>query len=132
MKLTQEQIVKLIADAFRVGRAEGMEIGHKDGYANGWQYGRDEGYEEGYSEGWDKGYEAAEKDAEDARNEEAGFAPEDYECKCAQCTNPEEYDMGWNDGYTEAEIDPDLKDNEAYMAGFLQGRDDRQSEPDAA
>ncbi len=47
MNLTQEQIVKLIADAFRVGRAEGMEIGHKDGYENGLRDGDAEGYERG-------------------------------------------------------------------------------------
>jgi len=53
MNLTQEQIVKLIADAFRVGRAEGMEIGHKDGYENGLRDGDAEGYERGCEEGWD-------------------------------------------------------------------------------
>ena len=134
MKLTDEQIVKLIADAFRVGRAEGMEIGHKDGYENGLRDGRDEGYDEGYGEGWDKGYEAAEKDAEDSDDgeDEAGFDPEEYACKCSQCTNPQEYDMGWSDGYVGSDVDPDLKENEAYMDGYLQGRDDRENNVEEA
>lgn len=133
MKLTDEQIVKLIADAFRVGRAEGYEVGQKDGYADGLLDGDAEGYERGYSEGWDKGYEAAEQDAEDSDDEEeVGFAPEEYACKCSACVNPQEYDMGWSDGYTEAQIDPDLKDNEAYMDGYLQGRDDRENNEEEA
>lgn len=130
MKLTDEQIVKLIADAFRVGRAEGYEVGQKDGYASGLQDGHDEGYEEGYENGWDKGYEAAEQDAADAGEEtgfESGSDKEDYECKCSQCTNPQEYDMGWSDGYVGSDVDPDMKENEAYMDGFLQGRDDRET-----
>jgi hypothetical protein len=123
MKLTDEQIAKLIADAFRVGRNEGMEVGSRDGYENGLRDGHDEGYNEGCSEGydagWAKGYDAGRKDAEDA--------DDDYECKCLQCTNPREYDMGWNDGFnTDAGLDPDMKDNEAYMKGFLNGRDDRE------
>lgn len=135
MKLTQEQIVKLIADAFRVGRAEGYEVGQKDGYASGLQDGHDEGYEEGYENGWDKGYEAAEQDAADAGEEtgfESGSDKEDYECKCSQCTNPHEYDMGWSDGYVGSDVDPDMKENEAYMDGFLQGRDDRESNVEEA
>jgi len=61
MKLTDEQIAKLIYEAYRTGRAEGMEIGQKDGYADGLLDGDAEGYERGYEEGWDKGYDAAEK-----------------------------------------------------------------------
>ena len=135
MKLTQEQIVKLIADAFRVGRAEGYEVGQKDGYASGLQDGHDEGYEEGYENGWDKGYDAAEKDAADAGEEtgfESGSDKEDYECKCSQCTSPQHYDMGWSDGYVGSDVDPDMKENEAYMDGFLQGRDDRESNVEEA
>ena len=134
MKLTQEQIVKLIADAFRVGRAEGYEVGQKDGYASGLQDGHDEGYEEGYENGWDKGYEAAEQDAEDADDgeDEAGFDPEEYACKCSQCTSPQHYDMGWSDGYTGSGVDPDMKENEAYMDGYLQGRDDRENNVEEA
>ena len=135
MKLTQEQIVKLIADAFRVGRAEGYEVGQKDGYASGLQDGHDEGYEEGYENGWDKGYEAAEQDAADAGEEtgfESGSDKEDYECKCSQCDDHRHYTMGWNDGYIEAEIDPDMKENEAYMDGYLQGRDDRETKVELA
>jgi hypothetical protein len=122
MKLTDEQIVKLIADAFRVGRNEGMEVGSRDGYENGLRDGHDEGYTEGYDAGWDKGYDAAEKDAEDTRAEE-----DEYACKCSQCTSPKEYDMGWSDGYVGSDVDPDMKENEAYMDGYLQGRDDRET-----
>lgn len=136
MKLTDEQIAKLIADAFRVGRAEGYEVGQKDGYASGLQDGDAEGYERGYSEGyengWDKGYENGEQDAEDVDDEEetgfeSGSDKEDYECKCSQCTSPKEYDMGWSDGYVGSDVDPDMKENEAYMDGYLQGRDDREN-----
>jgi len=70
--------------------------------------------------GWEKGYDSGKQDAEDAGDDEE----DDTECKCSQCTSPEEYDMGWSDGYQGVEIDPDLKDNEAYMDGYLQGRDD--------
>lgn len=145
MNLTQEQIVKLIADAFRVGRAEGLEVGQKDGYADGLLDGDAEGYERGYEEGWDKGWEkgydsgeadAEGRDSEDEEDEEeAGFESgsdkEDYQCQCPQCTNSPDYSMGWSDGYVGSDVDPDMKENEAYMDGFLQGRDDRQTEPDA-
>ena len=137
MKLTDEQIVKLIADAFRVGRAEGMEVGARDGYENGLRDGHDEGYEEGYEAGWEKGYDSGEadaEDAEDARDDQDGpefeitlEEEEECACKCPQCTNPREYDMGWEDGFnTDAGVDPEMKDNEAYMQGFLNGRDDRE------
>lgn len=127
MKLTDEQIVKLIADAFRVGRAEGYEVGQKDGYASGLEDGRSDGYEEGWEEGWDKGYDAAEKDAEDANDEEDDGENDEYACRCSQCVCPKEYDAGWSDGYVGSDVDPDMKENEAYMDGYLQGRDDRQN-----
>jgi hypothetical protein len=137
MKLTDEQIAKLIYEAYRTGRAEGMEIGQKDGYADGLLDGDAEGYERGYEEGWDKGYDAAEKDAEDTRAEDDGVCrcpqctgiddEDEYACKCSQCTNPREYDAGWSDGYVGSDVDPDMKENEAYMDGYLQGRDDRET-----
>lgn len=136
MKLTDEQIVKLIADAFRVGRNEGMDVGSRDGYENGLRDGHDEGYTEGYEAGWDKGYDAGEKDAADNAAEETGFESgsdkEDYQCQCPQCTNSPDYSMGWEDGYVGSGIDLDMAENEAYMDGYLQGRDDRQNNVEEA
>jgi hypothetical protein len=85
LRMKSDKIVKLIADAFRVGRAEGLVVGHEDGYANGLDDGDGEGYDRGYEEGWDKGYEAAERDAADNAAEE-----DDGVCRCPQCTGIDE------------------------------------------
>ena len=133
MKLTDEQIAKLIYEAYKTGRAEGLEVGKKDGYADGLLDGDGEGYDRGYEEGWDKGYDAAEKDAADNAAEEEDDGENDQlfclnaDCRCSQCTSPKEYDAGWSDGYVGSDVDPDMKENEAYMDGYLQGRDDRQN-----
>lgn len=99
--LTSEQIARLIVDAYNMGKKDGIE------------------------EGYNRGYDDAMQEDED--EDEAGFDPEEYACKCSSCTNPKEYDMGWEDGFTQADIDPDMKDNGAYMDGFLQGREDREN-----
>ena len=97
--LTNEQIARLIVDAFNMGKTDG--------------------YQEGYARGYDDAME------EEEDEDEAGFDPEEYACKCSSCTNPKEYDMGGEDGYTESEVDPDMERNEAYLSGYQQGLEDR-------
>ena len=55
MNLTNEQIAKLIYEAYRTGRSEGWAVGSKDGYENGLRDGDAEGYERGYEEGYKQG-----------------------------------------------------------------------------
>lgn len=146
--MKSDKIVKLIADAFRVGRNEGMEVGARDGYENGLRDGHDEGYTEGYEAGWEKGYDSGEADAvgkeaicePDDEDDEDQDGPdfeitleedeeddeEDMECQCPMCTDPVAYDMGWNDGFVgETGLDEDMLKNTAYLAGYQCGAADR-------
>jgi hypothetical protein len=134
--MKSDKIVKLIADAFRVGRAEGLVVGHEDGYAEGLVVGHEEGYDRGYDDGFGDGYDQglgeakAEEDQdgpdfeitlEDAEDEE-----DDGECQCPMCTDPVAYDMGWNDGFVgETGLDEDMLKNTAYLAGYRCGAADR-------
>lgn len=137
--MKSDKIVKLIADAFRVGRNEGMSVGHKDGYAGGVDDGDAEGYERGYSEG----YEQALRDAlgkevicepDDEEQDGPDFEitleedeeEDEEECQCPMCTDPIAYDMGWNDGFVgETDPDEDMLKNTAYLAGYQCGAADR-------
>ena len=135
--MKSDKIVKLIADAFRVGRAEGLVVGHKDGYANGLDDGDGEGYDRGFDEGhhvgYAQGYEQALRDAkvkedQDGPDFEITLEDEedDGECQCPACTDPIAYDMGWNDGFVgETGLDEDMLNNTAYLYGYKCGEEDR-------
>jgi hypothetical protein len=138
--MKSDKIVKLIADAFRVGRAEGLVVGHKDGYANGLDDGDGEGYDRAidalarrYAEGYAEGYKQALRDAkvekgQDGPDFEITLEDEedDGECQCPSCTDPVAYDMGWNDGFVgETGLDEDMLKNTAYLAGYGCGAADR-------
>ena len=128
--MKSDKIVKLIADAFRVGRAEGYDVGVKDGYHSGFEDGEAEGYDRGYTEGYEKGYDSAEEDQEEDQDgpdfEITLEEDEEEECQCPQCTDPIAYDMGWNDGFVgETGLDEDMLKNTAYLAGYQCGAADR-------
>jgi hypothetical protein len=133
--MKSDKIVKLIADAFRVGRAEGLVVGHKEGYSNGLDNGDGEGYARGFNEGhhvgYAQGYEQALRDAkvkEDQDGPDFEITLEDEEddgkCHCPSCADPVAYDMGWNDGFGGG-LDEDMLKNTAYLAGYRCGAADR-------
>jgi hypothetical protein len=127
--MKSDKIVKLIADAFRVGRAEGLVVGHKDGYADGLDDGFDEGHDVGYAEGYEQALRDAKVEKEqDGPDFEMTLEDEedDGECQCPSCNDPIAYDMGWNDGFVgETSFDEDMLNNSAYLAGYRRGAADR-------
>jgi hypothetical protein len=134
--MKSDKIVKLIADAFRVGRAEGYDVGVKDGYADGLLDGDEEGWARGFDEGYAQGVCAGEPICEPDDEDQDGpdfeitleedEEEDEGECQCPQCTDPVAYDMGWNDGFVgETGLDEDMLKNTAYLAGYQCGLADR-------
>ena len=138
--MKSDKIVKLIADAFRVGKAEGYSQGYDETYDEAFQEGNEEGYDRGYGEGYEQALRDAlgkepicEPDDEDQDGPEFEITldedeegDDDGECQCPMCTDPVAYDMGWNDGFVgETDLDEDMLKNTAYLAGYQCGAADR-------
>lgn len=98
--LTNKQIARLIVDAYNMGKKDGIE--------------------EGYNRGYD-----------DAMQED-----EDETCHCSECTgiddeedekemsSKEFYDAGWKDGYCGKDLDLTMKEDNVYLWGYQDGREE--------
>jgi hypothetical protein len=97
--MKSDKIVKLIADALRVGRSEGLVVGHKDGYGLGYR----SGYEEGHDVGYAEGYERALRDAKVEEGQDGLFRGD------ARALG---WDEGYSAGYEQALLDAKVEEDQ--------------------
>jgi hypothetical protein len=121
--MTNEQIARLIVDAYNMGKEDGHNDGYDKGYNAGYSDSDDDGCQKAFDNGYEKGYEAARDEFEVVVEVEE---ESEEECNCAMCADPVAYDMGWNDGFTgEGNLDEDMIKIPAYVAGYESGKKDR-------
>ena len=63
--LTNEQITRLIVDAYNIGKADGYQEGCAQGYDNAYNIGKADGYQQGYAQGYDDAMPEEEEKEED-------------------------------------------------------------------
>jgi flagellar biosynthesis/type III secretory pathway protein FliH len=118
--MTNEEIARLIVDAYNAGKTDGQsigyEIGYGEGYGEGYSYSEDDGCQKAFDNGYEKGYEAAREEFEVVVE-----VDEDEE----EMSSAQWYDAGWNDGYEGKDPDEEMKEDPVYMWGYKDGRGQR-------
>jgi flagellar biosynthesis/type III secretory pathway protein FliH len=113
--LTNEQIARLIVDAYNVGKADGYDLGYDAGESDGIEEAHEAGYDEGYADARDEFEVVVEVDEESDEESE--------EMSSAQI-----YDAGWNDGYEGNEPLYGLAEDKVYLWGYKDGKKARKQE----
>jgi hypothetical protein len=104
--LTNEQIARLIVDAYNAGKTDGYTEGYNSGYEDG-DLGQDEADDD--QDGPD--FEITLEEDEDEEDEE-GMSSEEV------------YDAGWNDGYRGNGLDLTMKEDRVYLWGYKDGKEE--------
>ena len=109
--MTNEDIARLIVNAYNMGKADG----HKEGY--------DEAYDKGYDRGFEAGVEYGKDISKEQKIDEQLEELDDYACTCVQCTHPGEYDAGYADGFGNDNPCPE-NESKPYQVGYSDGQRD--------
>jgi hypothetical protein len=140
--MTNEQIARLIVDAYNTGKEDGQSIGYETGYGEGYEQGYgdsdsegsqrafDNGYEKGFDRGFEAGVEEGQANAKEQKiDEQLEELQESDACTCVQCTHPREYDSGYAAGF--GNTDPCPEDESwAYRVGYMDGQADSEKSRD--
>jgi hypothetical protein len=118
--MQNEDIARLIVNAYNMGKADG----------------HNEGYDKGYDKGYDRGFEAGVEYGKDISKEELideqleGLEEaEEPGCTCPQCVSPAEYDAGYADGFGNTNPVPE-DESYPYRTGYLDGQADSKDDRD--
>ena len=135
--MTNEQIARLIVEAYNMGKADGQVEGYDKGYEEGYDEGRDKSesegcqraFDNGYEKGFDRGFEAGveqgkmEEKEEEIDDQLGELEESDYACRCPQCVSPAEYDAGYAAGFGATELCPDYE-SYPYRVGYMDAQYD--------
>jgi hypothetical protein len=120
--MTNEEIARLIVNAYNMGKEDGHDNGYEKGYNVG--YTDSECDQTAFDNGYEKGYEAARDEFEvvvEVDEDEGEDEKEDEE----EMSSAQIYDAGWNDGYEGRDRLYGLKEDPIYMWGYKDGRGTR-------
>jgi hypothetical protein len=118
--MTNEDIARLIVEAYNMGKADGHDEGYRLGYDEGYEEAYDRAFKAGVEDGISQVAEAKEQEIDDQLGE---LEESDYACRCPQCVNPVEYDAGYAAGFGATELCPDYE-SYAYRAGYMDAQYD--------